>query len=199
MAPVDRIFLVDNLKCCAKCQTAKPKSDFYPRSKPRQHHLRAWCKDCENNRSSKYLESLRENNPAKVAKYRRNYYVRNKNKVAATNRRYNRENPEKVKAQWGAYYRANKEKYKNRARLRQLKIRQIAIEDFDREEIYVRDGGKCHICRRPVPQDYWHLDHLVPLSRGGEHSKKNVAVAHSQCNLVRYNTGPAQLRIWGDV
>lgn len=69
------------------------------------------------------------------------------------------------------------------------------IERFDRQEIYERDSGKCHVCKKEVPMDSWHLDHLIPLACGGEHSRRNVAVACPSCNCRRRHTGPAQLRM----
>lgn len=57
-----------------------------------------------------------------------------------------------------------------------------APEMFDRSEIFARDGGVCHICGGLVNPESWHVDHVVPLARGGEHSRTNVAVAHPFCN-----------------
>jgi 5-methylcytosine-specific restriction endonuclease McrA len=72
------------------------------------------------------------------------------------------------------------------------------VEKIDRYAIYDRDGGQCHLCGRSVGRKAFHLDHLVPLSRGGDHITANVAVAHAFCNLSR-NAGrtPAQLRLIG--
>jgi 5-methylcytosine-specific restriction endonuclease McrA len=39
--------------------------------------------------------------------------------------------------------------------------------------------------RKKVDPANWHLDHVVPLSRGGEHSYANVQVAHPFCNLSK--------------
>jgi hypothetical protein len=56
-------------------------------------------------------------------------------------------------------------------------------------EIYERDGWLCGICGAPVeaarkaPDPLSPtLDHIVPLSRGGEHSRLNVQCAHLGCN-----------------
>lgn len=67
-------------------------------------------------------------------------------------------------------------------------------EFIDRVEIYERDGGRCHICRHAVSRSDFTLDHLIPLSKGGNHTVLNVAVAHRKCNSQRA-TGrlPAQL------
>lgn len=71
------------------------------------------------------------------------------------------------------------------------------VEVVDRAAIWERDGGKCHLCHKPCDPKDWHLDHVMPLSRGGEHAPENVAVAHPVCNMRRYNSGPAQLRLMG--
>ena len=48
--------------------------------------------------------------------------------------------------------------------------------------MFKRDKGRCGICRKKVDPADWHLDHIVPLSRGGEHSYANVQVTHPFCN-----------------
>lgn len=70
-------------------------------------------------------------------------------------------------------------------------------DQFSRLDIWERDGGRCHICGKKCDPKDWHLDHLVPLSRGGDHTRRNVAVAHPFCNISRSNRGPAQLRLLG--
>jgi len=73
-------------------------------------------------------------------------------------------------------------------------------ERLFRSEIADRDGWRCHLCRRPVNRRRHYpdplsasLDHLVPLSAGGEHVESNVALAHLRCNIRRSASGPAQL------
>lgn len=51
--------------------------------------------------------------------------------------------------------------------------------------VAARDGWRCHDCLCSVTRDDWSLDHIVPLSMGGEHSYANVALAHQDCNLRR--------------
>lgn len=60
--------------------------------------------------------------------------------------------------------------------------------------VFVRDRWLCWLCggkvargrRHPYP-DAPTLDHVVPLSRGGDHSYENVRLAHSRCNVGRGN------------
>jgi len=51
--------------------------------------------------------------------------------------------------------------------------------------IYKRDSGVCYICNLPVKFEDYDADHLVPISRGGEHSNSNLATTHSLCNKRR--------------
>jgi hypothetical protein len=52
-------------------------------------------------------------------------------------------------------------------------------------DLRARDGYVCHLCRRPVDPSDVHVDHIVPLSRGGDSQLANLAVSHSKCNLQK--------------
>lgn len=64
-----------------------------------------------------------------------------------------------------------------------------------------RDGWRCHLCRKAVNSALsgMHprgptIDHLVPVSLGGEDVLSNVSLAHRECNVRRgVNRAPAQL------
>lgn len=45
----------------------------------------------------------------------------------------------------------------------------------------------CHICRLKVREKDLHFDHVIPLSKGGEHSTTNIAVSHGSCNQSKWN------------
>lgn len=71
-------------------------------------------------------------------------------------------------------------------------------ERFTVREIATRDGWRCHICGGRVRQRDATMDHLVPLSVGGQHVRENVALAHRLCNSRRgVNCLPAQLLLVG--
>jgi hypothetical protein len=67
------------------------------------------------------------------------------------------------------------------------------VERFGRLEIFERDGWRCGICGQPTPR--WligsndpqrpTLDHIIPLSRGGEHSRRNAQCACWRCNIKK--------------
>jgi hypothetical protein len=45
-----------------------------------------------------------------------------------------------------------------------------------------RDGQMCQICRKNVPDNDLHLDHIIPISRGGTSTVENIRVLCSECN-----------------
>ena len=66
------------------------------------------------------------------------------------------------------------------------------IEHFTPAEIYQRDKWRCGICRKFVDRDLKYpdplspsLDHIIPLSRGGSHTRDNVQLAHLNCNCLK--------------
>lgn len=59
----------------------------------------------------------------------------------------------------------------------------------NRFEVFERDGWVCQLCGEPVDPDLKgpdprcaSLDHIVPLSWGGDHSMENCQLAHLSCN-----------------
>lgn len=54
-----------------------------------------------------------------------------------------------------------------------------------RAQIIERDGGKCHLCGAFPTAAEIHLDHIIPLARGGTHEADNLAVACAACNLSK--------------
>lgn len=91
--------------------------------------------------------------------------------------------------------------------VRRQAIRRSALgqcETFTLRDVAVRDGWCCHLCGKRVPNRQYAarptdptLDHLIPISDGGEHTLANVALAHNLCNTQRHTGGTAQLRLVG--
>lgn len=72
---------------------------------------------------------------------------------------------------------------------RRCRKRGAGYERFARKEIFERDGWRCGICgemtdrTREASRDMRpSLDHVIPLAKGGAHSRANVQCAHWICN-----------------
>jgi 5-methylcytosine-specific restriction endonuclease McrA len=57
------------------------------------------------------------------------------------------------------------------------------VTDNDLRALIARHGGKCGYCK---DADYDHIDHIVPLSRGGRHAIGNLMPACAFCNLSKH-------------
>lgn len=75
---------------------------------------------------------------------------------------------------------------------RRARKRDAFVEHVEVGAVYERDNWVCHICGGKVDCMLKHpdpmcvsLDHIVPLSKGGEHSYINCATAHLRCNIQK--------------
>jgi len=77
-------------------------------------------------------------------------------------------------------------------------------EPYTSNEIADRDGWVCQICRRrigrtlkwPHPRSL-SIDHIVPLSKGGDDVRRNIQATHLGCNVSKFVNGIDQLRLIG--
>lgn len=96
---------------------------------------------------------------------------------------------------------ANYERYKDRilvqAHRRRALLKAQFVEDVSLAVLYERDQGRCGVCHRKVMKPgglkrgplMASIDHIVPISEGGEHSYANTRLTHYRCNLARSNRG----------
>lgn len=76
--------------------------------------------------------------------------------------------------------------------------RDITADKVERLIVFDRDRWTCQLCNMPVFRVFrwpapWSasLDHVLPLSRGGEHTYQNTQLAHLRCNLRKSNKAVA--------
>jgi len=146
-------------KRCPRCEMTKPLSEFN-RSRTRGDGVQQYCRACW---SARIEEMKSRMSPAERHRWEHDRYLRHR--------------PKNVRRHWRNW---NK---------RRLTAPDLYVDDIDREKVYVRDNGLCGICRAPIdltlpPQhgDSFTIDHIKPLSAGGEHSYENVRAAHLRCN-----------------
>lgn len=77
---------------------------------------------------------------------------------------------------------------------RRARLRNNEYEPFDRNEIFDRDSWVCGLCDEAIdPSLTWpapgsvSLDHVIPVSLGGPHTRDNVQAAHLGCNVIKGN------------
>jgi hypothetical protein len=83
-----------------------------------------------------------------------------------------------------------------RARMKEITIEELPIIDpkkeadyynikENRQKVFERDGYKCHYCQKQLTRFSATLDHIQPVSEGGDNSYDNLITACLHCNSQR--------------
>jgi hypothetical protein len=150
-------------------------------------------------KNSIYCKRFHETHKDYKPAYNRAYYLNNKPEILKQVSGYRAKNHDKIKSSNKKYNMSSQGRI-NRSQATAIRKARIngasIIEKIDRNAIYERDGGICHICHRKVSKKTFTLDHLVPVVHHGDHTAINIAIAHRGCNSRR-GAGriPAQLRL----
>jgi 5-methylcytosine-specific restriction endonuclease McrA len=156
---------------------AKERNKKYREANPEK--VSAGKKRCYERRKAHYLmksNQWKESNREFHDAYHRNYRQTEWQRFADAQKRYRQRHPEKDGI----------EQRRIRRYRRRALMAKVDWENFTREEIFVRDGGICWLCGLKVDEDDWHLDHKIPIVKGGPHTRSNVAVSHPTCNHRKY-------------
>lgn len=113
----------------------------------------------------------RRQNPERFRQYRRQYWVTNS---------------ERIKAKLRADRFINREKYiaresRRRSRKRNAEGKHTAHDIMVQ---YGRQRGKCYYCGCKMGKKY-HVDHVIPLVRGGGNGPENIVIACPHCNMSK--------------
>ncbi len=107
----------------------------------------------------------------------------------ARSRQWKRRNPAKVRAAAARYEAKNRQAINARALVKNERRRArkmgLFVEDVYPLVLLEMDDGVCGICGEDVDPLDFHVDHVIPLARGGEHSYANTQAAHPACNLSK--------------
>ena len=190
-------------KVCSKCGIEKPATpEFFHRDSTRPSGFHPHCKLCVAQKHRVYYAANRERkrehhaayraaNRGKMQKNSRVYYAanrENRREYHAAYRATNRENRREYSA---AYRAANPFAVRAASAIRRARKRQAtgSYTKGDTQEQYKRQKGKCYYCQTKVGDTY-HVDHVVPLSRGGTNGVENIVIACPSCNQSKKDKMP---------
>lgn len=149
------------LKLCPLCGEAKPLSE-YGRWKHQPNGIAWACKPC-------------------YRAYRKHWADANRDRKRELDRHLHAVHIEQRHEKNRVYSLAHRAARNATQAKRRATKRGVAHAPYDRDGIYIRDEGICHLCWEPVGEEF-HIDHVIPLARGGADTPDNVAVAHPHCN-----------------
>ena len=174
------------MKRCTRCKAEKPTAAFSKASRS-PDGLHWWCKPCfAEHYARTRAETLARNRAWREANpdYFRRIYAANRDAYNAKSKAYNAVHQAEARERMRRYRQENRELIRslNRAAYAR-KVGAPVVERIDRFEVFDRGGGICGVCQSPVDRQTFHVDHIVPLALGGEHTYRNTQPAHPVCNL----------------
>lgn len=143
------------------------------------------CDDCKKERKKYIRNQWGKNNQDKIKEYRQLSQSRPeyKEKQKQYKDKYYKENLELCRQKSRESKQRNPEVVRRHIQKRKaIKRGASSVENIDRMLVWKRDHGICYICKIPANKNNWHMDHKIPLIKGGSHTYDNVGVSPS-CNL----------------
>lgn len=180
-------------KKCSRCANLLPMSEFtVTRSRPTGSSR---CKVCMAEEAQQLraarpelnkLATLRwqEANPELYASIQKankvEFYARNSEVLKAAVRVWQAGHPELVRV----YKKLNRQK-------RRARIKGQHVPAWVVAKLFELFEGKCAYCRSAPAV---HMDHIYPLSKGGDHLPSNLAPACAHCNLSKNASLPVEFQ-----
>lgn len=185
-------------KRCTKCGETKNLEEFRKDSR-RPDGRGSTCKHCSSaltkeyrNRNSDQVRAkdrqrgrdFRERNPGYLAAYRE----KNLDVIRQQKRRYYVANAEIIRSRVRMWYAENPERaYANQAK-RRARLANAPHEPYSRTDVFARYVSTCAYCDAPAE----HIDHVVPISKGGADAAHNLLPACAPCNLAKSDKSLAE-------
>ena len=130
--------------------------------------------------------------------YDKRYREKNKEAIALRNRAYNENNKSKIKKIRKKWLEKNPNIGREYIARRKARLRGAKVEKYTTEQVLTTYGTDCYLCNKPIDlkaprrvgkkgwQHALHIDHVIPLSKGGDDILSNVRPAHGLCNMRKH-------------
>jgi 5-methylcytosine-specific restriction endonuclease McrA len=200
-----------SIRICSKCGEAKPVYAFAHRRKQCKTcikaisasryaankeaiSLKAKARYAENPEPTKTLSAKRyAANPKAVNDYSAAWQKNNPDKVYVRNSKWKSANGDKVRLAARERYKANREREIARVQWRHSRTRSpIFGKPITIGDIMEIHGASCYICGVTTDRSAsykslvkTHMDHVVPLAKGGAHTVENLRCACRRCNILK--------------
>ncbi len=119
-------------------------------------------------------------------------YQENKNAVSAQCAKYYEKNAEEIKARVRAYRLANPDWALTMSRNKRAQKKAVGgkLSKGLAATLMALQKGKCACCRVDLRNVAFHIDHVMPISRGGSNTDDNTQLLCKDCNLSKHAKHP---------
>lgn len=142
----------------------------------------------------RHLEQSRrwgQENKDKIREASRRYREAHPEQYRENQRRFTRRRPERrreIGREWARRNLEYRKAQKAKRRARELGAQGTHTRD-DIQRLYEQADGRCWWCGKRVGDDY-HVDHRIPLSKGGSNDVANLVIACPFCNMSKHDKLP---------
>lgn len=160
------------MRKCTRCELEKPVSEFSP-DRRLKSGVQSRCKACfAEMRRLAYAED-----PSKQKAAVKKYYQNNPDRVHNTMKKYRSKNPDKV------FVWKKNDRRKNNIRIQaDNAARRAKIREGDTSETRIMYALR-DFYRAMSLGEMFHVDHIIPLAKGGKHELSNLQVIPASDNL----------------
>ena len=129
---------------------------------------------------------------------KKEYHIENREKIIQKSKEWyenNFERARKTRNEYNKEYKNTKE-YKLSSRLQQIKRRKITRHSPNKatnKEIkqLIDASTHCYWCNVKLNEDF-HIDHYIPIKKGGTHELSNLVISCKTCNLKKHTKDPIE-------
>jgi formylmethanofuran dehydrogenase subunit E len=154
----------EGYKTCTKCKEAKPLSEFHIRRSLNRE--RTVCKACNK-------------------QYTRDWRAKHPEEAQDKTLRWRRDNPEA--------FRLSQRVHENKRRA----LKKNSKTSFRTEDVMLQMRAQtdkrgivhCWWCNAPL-DDHYHIDHRIPITKGGSNDASNIVLVHPRCNMSKSDKMP---------
>lgn len=175
-------------KQCTHCKLVRPLSEYGPH-KLCKGGLNTQCKQCNRDRMRAYKDRLGSEYTQRKHEYDAKRWADGKSPSRAEWKRANKERVDRKRSEWAMANpeksRAIKQSYKHRRRTAEGD----GIGGKDLAAWKSAQPKVCYWCGCRCARNH-HVDHYVPLSKGGLHELANLVIACGPCNLKKNAKDP---------
>jgi 5-methylcytosine-specific restriction endonuclease McrA len=140
--------------------------------------------------TKRYYESHKEERSA----YNKQYAQNNPEKIKAKHLRYRTNSPEKANAKCRRWRQRNKEYNRTQLSKRRARLLNAGGEHTanDIRLLLKTQLHKCWWCGAKLKGREYHVDHRIPLVRGGSNDAANLCISCPKCNLSKGSKLPQE-------
>jgi 5-methylcytosine-specific restriction endonuclease McrA len=154
----------------------------------------------EKQMSAEHQRKYKEKYPERVKESKRKFREAHPERIKEEKRLAHENNPTVRVEYKRLFHLANPDARRQNRRAYRARGKSVYSKKYSTQDVLDLYGTDCHICALPIDLivsrviglEGWelslHLDHVIPMSKGGEDTLVNVKPSHGICNMKKSDT-----------